>query len=125
MLLLVSKMMTPLTMSEPPPSSPCSNVSGVPTSIRILVLNSAGIVVGNTSVTGVGHGRTLRFATHPTFLGNEEYLATGGIFGGVINVESLQSGVFCTFAVVDAAGPGGAGFPLNAVRVNPHPGTVE
>ena len=44
--------------------------------------------------------------------------------GGVINIESTQSGVFCNAIFLDAAG-GGLAFNLPLVRVNPHPGTVE
>jgi hypothetical protein len=43
----------------------------------------------------------------------------------VLNVESTQSGVFCTAAIIDAElGPNYGSSP-HLVRVNPHPGTVE
>ena len=102
----------------------CSNVSGVATSIRILVLSVGGTILASRTFHNLSHGTSVRYATHPTFLGPEVDLATGAVAGGIANVETTQSAVFCTFAVVDAAGPA-AGFPLNAVRVNPHPGTVE
>jgi len=102
----------------------CSNVSGVATNIRVLILDEVGGVVESQTLTNVAHGASIRAATHGTFLGGESILGTGEIFNGVINVESLQSDVFCTFTVLPAVVPA-AGFPLHAVRVNPHPGTVE
>ena len=101
----------------------CSNVSGVATTIRVLILDGAGSVAGDETFV-LAHGESDRIATHATFLGGELSLDTGEVSDGVINIESLQSAVFCSFTVVPAAGPA-AGFPLNAIRVNPHPGTVE
>ena len=102
----------------------CSNVSGFGTPLRILVLNHAGAIEANFTFGNVPHGGSIRAVTHLTFLTGEDSLDTGLVDNGVINVESLQSGVFCTFTVVPAAGPA-TGFPLNAIRVNQHPGTVE
>ena len=102
----------------------CSNVSGVTTPLRALVLNHTGQVVDTATFQTMFHGTSVRFVTHATFYSNEVNLSSGEIDNGVINIESLQSGVFCTFTVVPAAGPA-FGFPLHAVRVNPHPGTVE
>jgi hypothetical protein len=102
----------------------CANVSGVATNIRVLILNPSGGVLRDTLFSGIAHGASFRAATHSTFLGDETSLGTGLIIDGVINVESLQSGVFCSFHVVSAPGDG-TGIPLKAVRVNPHPGTVE
>ena len=103
----------------------CANVSGVTTDIRVLVLSLSGAVAGAAVATNIPHGASMRFATHATFLGNEGFnLATGLLLDGVINVESLQSAVFCSFHVVSAPGTG-TSVPLNTIRVNPHPGTVE
>ena len=44
---------------------------------------------------------------------------------GVVNIESLQSGVFCNAKTIDAAADSRIGVTLPLVRVNPHPGTVE
>jgi hypothetical protein len=44
---------------------------------------------------------------------------------GVVNIESTQSGVFCTAEVLDAAASAPTGIARHLVRVNPHPGTVE
>jgi hypothetical protein len=103
----------------------CANVSGVTTNIRVLVLSFTGGVASAVVASNVAHGASTRFVTHTTFLHNENFnLATGLLTDGVINVESLQSAVFCSFHVVSAPGTG-TSVPLNAVRVNPHPGTAE
>ena len=44
---------------------------------------------------------------------------------GVINIESTQSGVFCTAKTIDASATFPDGVILPLVRVNPHPGTVD
>ena len=102
----------------------CSNVSGVTTSIRVLVLNNVGAVEASVTNFSVPHGTSIRFSTHDTTLPLETNLATGVVPNGVFNVGSLQSGVFCTFDRVSAVDPV-SGVPLHAIRVNPHPGTVE
>jgi hypothetical protein len=102
----------------------CSNVSGVTTAIRVLVLNNAGAVEASATNFSVPHGISIRFSTHDTTLPLETNLATGPVPNGVFNVEALQSAVFCTFDRVSAVDPV-SGVPLHAIRVNPHPGTVE
>ena len=102
----------------------CSNVSGVTTSIRVLVLNNVGAVEASVTNFSVQHGTSIRFSTHDTTLPLETNLATGAVPNGVFNVEALQSAVFCTFDRVSAVDPV-SGVPLHAIRVNPHPGTVE
>jgi hypothetical protein len=102
----------------------CSNVSGQTASVRFLVLNSVGVVVGNLT-TSIQHGLTVTVSTHSTttFFDNGG-LATGLVGQGVVNIESTQSGVFCNAVILDGA-DAGDGFILPLVRVNPHPGTVE
>jgi len=102
----------------------CSNVSGVATSIRLLLLSITGEVVKSHTFPSVAHGATIVAATHDTNGFFETVLDTGAILHGVVNVESLQSAVFCTAAIVDASAIA-QGIPLHLVRVNPHPGTVE
>jgi hypothetical protein len=105
----------------------CSNVSGVSVQVRVLILNSAGAVRGALAQT-LAHGATVTFSSHQTFIFGDETsaLETGPIFQGVVNVEATNSAVFCTAAVIDAgASPPVFSMPINLVRVNPHPGTVE
>jgi hypothetical protein len=104
----------------------CSNVSGVAAGVRFLVLGSTGTIEGQATVPSLAHGSTLTVSTHPTAAFLEAALNTGAVSGGVINIESTQSGVFCTAAMVDAGGnPPTFSMPLHLVRVNPHPGAVE
>jgi hypothetical protein len=52
-------------------------------------------------------------------------LVTGQLTGGVVNIESTESGMFCSAMLLDAAASAPHGVALHLVRVNPHPGTVE
>jgi len=103
----------------------CSNVSGISTSVRFLVLNSTGAVAAS-STQALAHGATVTVSTgavdgYP----NEIDIAAGTVTQGVVNIESLQSGVFCNAMTVDASPADPVGFTLPLVRVNPHPGTAE
>ena len=100
----------------------CSNVSGLTTTVRLLILSPTGSVVGSIS-TPLIHGATILASTHGTFL-EEVDLGLPAIFGGVLNIESTQSGVFCSAAVVGANGEDGA-TSLHLVRINGHPGAEE
>jgi hypothetical protein len=102
----------------------CSNVSGISASVRFLVLSYTGVVEASTTIT-IPHGGTRTASTHGvTAFSSDLILHTGPVGQGVINIESTQSGVFCTAFIVDAATAANvASMPL--VRVNPHPGTVE
>ena len=105
----------------------CSNVSGVSVQVRVLILGTSGAVEGSLTLT-LPHGATRTFSTHFTsiFTEGSDSLATGTVDQGVVNVEATNSAVFCTAAVIDAAGdPPVFSMPLHLVRVNPHPGTVE
>jgi len=103
----------------------CSNVSGVTAQIRFLVLDTAAFVRGGVVVNPF-HGATMTVSTHHTAAFEESAgLATGFVNAGVINIESTQSGVFCTARNIDASLGNPVGVPIDLVRVNPHPGTVE
>jgi hypothetical protein len=102
----------------------CTNVSGLTASMRFLVLHADGGVAG-VFASNVLHGRTVVVSTHETTLFIEGGYAGGGLIQGAVNVESTQSGVFCSAAIVDADAAPEFSFPLHVVRVNPHPGTVE
>jgi len=103
----------------------CSNVSGVSTSVRFLVLYHTGSVAVSFTRT-VAHGATVAVSTHATLPYEEDTdLGTLAVSEGVINIESLQSGVFCNAKTIDASAAFPDGVVLPLVRVNPHPGTVE
>jgi hypothetical protein len=106
----------------------CSNVSGVTTSIRFLVLNPSGAVLNSHIFEAVQHGSTINVSTHFTVayaIELELLPAATGVNSGVVNIESLQSAVFCTAAIIDGAAAVPDGVSPHLVRVNPHPGTVE
>jgi hypothetical protein len=101
----------------------CSNVSGQTATVRVAVLNFGSILGTGVTVTLV-HTQSRVFSTHNTVL-PEAILSTGAVAEGVVNIESTQSGVFCRGAVVNAAGPRHDSSPVDLVRINPHPGSVE
>ena len=102
----------------------CSNVSGATAAVRILFLTSAGGIAAQTTISLL-HGATRNITTRVINSVNQSTLATGAIDGGVVNIESTQSGVFCSAMILDSATSGPNGAALHLIRVNPHPGTVE
>ena len=102
----------------------CSNVSGQTANVRFLILNSSGGVELNATRT-LDHGEAKTIATQNIASIGEEALLTGAIVGGTLNIESTQSGVFCTAYLMDTDTSGPNGVALHLVRINPHPGAVE
>jgi hypothetical protein len=102
----------------------CSNVSGNVASLRFVVLDNVSSVVGSMQVT-LAHGRTGAISTHNESFYDAVTLNTVQFGFGAVNIESTESGVFCSAVVVDAALTAPNGLDLHLVRVNPHPGTVE
>jgi hypothetical protein len=100
----------------------CTNVSGQTATLRVAFLSNAGAVISSTTPMTMLHGVSLTISTHATAYDQEATFS--GAMQGSVNIESTQSGVFCTGAVIDALNPN-EGFALNLVRVNPHPGTAE
>jgi hypothetical protein len=105
----------------------CTNVSGVSATIRLLVLSNTGLSVGPATTLSIPHGGTMMAATHDTAFFFEDVFLHPGVsnFKGAINIESTESGVFCSASITDAVGVPDYSFSLRLVRVNPHPGTVE
>ena len=102
----------------------CSNVSGVAANVRALILSENGTVLGSDT-RPVAHGASVTFSTHIAAAFVQFTILTGQLRTGVVNIESTQSGVFCTAMVVEADSFDLNGVQLHLVRVNPHPGTVE
>jgi hypothetical protein len=104
----------------------CSNVSGVTVSLRFLFLTHGGGEIAGTHTSVVSHGQTYRVSTRSTgFSEDFAFSPALSVSGGVVNIESTNSAVFCTAKVVDPEAVKPTGFALPLVRVNPHPGTVE
>jgi hypothetical protein len=74
-----------------------------------------------SSTLTLAHGETVTASTHGTLVHGDTTLATGGLFQGAINIESLQSGVFCNAVVINSLAASTVGVPLPLVRMNPHP----
>jgi hypothetical protein len=103
----------------------CANVSGLATTVRILLLDTTGGVV-DTLTQALPHGSHLTAATRGVAaITGDVVLDSGAVAGGVVNIEATQSGVFCGAALMDATADVATGVSLHLVRVNPHPGTVE
>jgi hypothetical protein len=102
----------------------CTNVSGQSANIRYRVLNTAGAGVGSLTVT-VAHGAHHTAGTRDSFVFNEQVFTMGDILQGTVNIESTQSGVFCSSMIVDPSTTGPNGMTLRLVRVNGHPGVQE
>jgi hypothetical protein len=103
----------------------CSNVSGLTATVRFVVLAQNGSSAGSFTANVV-HGSAITVSTHATNAYIETHsIGTGGLHPGVVNIESTQSGVFCTAEVIHAASTVPVGVSRNLVRINPHPGTVE
>ena len=95
----------------------CSNVSGLTASVRFLVLAENGAPRASFT-TSMGHGTAVSVSTHNTNAHLElQSLVTGSVSPGVINIESTQSGVFCTAVLVDDDEPGATGVPLHLIRI--------
>jgi len=107
----------------------CSNVSGVTTTIRYLTLSATGAVLGTVTINNVSHGATIETSTKGTVAYDNETLdlLPDGVTlsAGVLNIESLQSGVFCTAAIIEASLENPVGVTPHIIRINPHPGTVK
>ena len=88
------------------------------------MLHSDGTTSGVFAVN-LSHGHTVAVSTHDAPLFGESGTAGAGLIQGAANIESTQSAVFCSAAILDSVAPLEFSFPLHIVRVNPHPGTVE
>ena len=99
-------------------------MSGVPSTIRFLVLNAIGAVEGQTHFQSLPHGFTVTVATHAVTTFDANSISTGTVNHGVVNIEATQSGVFCTAFIVDAADDAEMA-QLHLVRINGHPGAEE
>ena len=107
----------------------CSNLSGKTAQMRVSFYADNGVLAGGAASFTLANLATKTVSTHGTFF-IDISLGTSVIAQGVLNIQSTESGVFCSAMLIDAAGgPGTADVPegidLHMVRYNPHPGTVE
>jgi hypothetical protein len=103
----------------------CSNLSTADTTVKWLVYNENGGLVGHTTRT-LGGRRSHTVATRRVYLLGAEGLGTSAILdGGFFFVQATRSEVFCSAMIIDAKSPTISGIDLHMVRLNAHPGTVE
>ena len=103
----------------------CSNVSGQSADLRVLILDHVGAFHDQFQFNAMPHGATATMVTQGTnSFANELDMGSTAVGQGVVNIEATQSAIFCSAMIVDA-GDARAMAPLNLVRVNAHPGTVE
>jgi hypothetical protein len=103
----------------------CTNVSGVPETIRFVVRSAGGSLVVNVAFT-INHLQTLTVSTHFTVrFGEDASLATGGVNGGTAAIAATSQHMTCSAMIVDAAAAVPQGIALHLLRYNPIPGTEE
>src|SRR5262249_60726949 len=102
----------------------CTNFSGVPETIRIVVRDSDGTLQANNSFAVV-HLATLTARTHRTSL-YPHALVTTGIVTGTAAIAATSINVICTAVTLDASlSVSPIGFALRGIRFNPAPGTPQ
>ncbi len=102
----------------------CTNFSGVPETIRIVVRDQFAGVVANTTFT-LNHLETVAHATHIVNLYAEQSLNTGAVNVGTAAIAATSTSLVCTAMTIDAASSSPQGIALHGVRFNPIPGTQE
>lgn len=102
----------------------CTNFSGVPENVRIVVRDFDGTLKGNMAFA-VTHLSTLTVSTHPTALYSDAQLASGNVAQGTAAIAATSINVICTAVTLDAASASPNGFALRGIRFNPVPGSQE
>ena len=102
----------------------CTNFSGVPESLRIVVRDADGTIRGNFSQP-INHLQTVTLATRPVTIYAEVAFTMGFIQQGTAAVAATSVNLICTAVTVDAASASPVGFSLRGIRFNPAPGSQE
>src|SRR5215510_4929968 len=79
----------------------CTNFSGVPESLRIVVRATDGTLVGNVSQP-INHLQTLTLATHATAIYFEIVVSMGPILQGSAAIAATSVNMVCTAMTLDA-----------------------
>ena len=91
-----------------------------------MLLGTTGSTIASHTAS-VAHGATYAVSTQDSPVYVEVFTFTNPLIQeGAVNIESTNSGVFCT-ARTSSVGSitAGPSYTIPLVRVNPHPGTVE
>src|SRR5262245_24212990 len=102
----------------------CTNFSGVPESLRIVVRATDGTLVGNVSQP-INHLQTLTLATHATAIYFEIVVSMGPILQGSAAIAATSVNMVCTAMTLDAGTFSPVGIALHGIRFNPVPGSQE
>jgi hypothetical protein len=103
----------------------CSNFSGTPQTVQVVVYNYNSTIVANMSAL-IGQTSTSTFATKDTALYSEDLiLNTGAVYQGLGVILGSSPGIVCTAQVLDASKAIPTGIDLHGMRLNPVPGTAE
>jgi hypothetical protein len=103
----------------------CTNFSGVPENIRVVVRASDGGLLANV-LTTVPHLATNTFSTNTTNLYTDNNnLQTGMVTQGTAAIAATSVSVICTAVTIDAQAIVPNGFALRGIRFSPVPGSQE
>ena len=102
----------------------CTNFSGVPETIRIVVRHRDATVLANMAFI-IFHLNTVTASTHITNIYSDFTLGTGAVFQGTAAIAATSVNITCTAMQIDAASLSPVGIALHMTRFNPVPGTQE
>ena len=102
----------------------CTNFSGVPETVRIVVRDSSSGLATNLSF-GIAHLQTRTFTTHAVTLYAQNTLGPGVILQGTAAIAATSTSFVCTAMTIDAASTSPVGIALHSIRFNPVPGSQE
>jgi len=104
----------------------CFNFGSVEETIQIVVRNSDGSILKNTTF-GLDSFVTVAVASHGSHLYNNGTvgLETGAVFHGVLGISATTSNMVCTAQVIDAAASVPNGIDLHGARFNPISGSEK
>jgi len=102
----------------------CTNFSGVPENVRIVIRSVGGGIVANT-VNTVNHLNSVIVSTSDVTIFTDINLATGAFGGGTVAIAATSINVTCTAMLVQPSTTLPEGIQLHMTRFNPIPATQE
>jgi len=102
----------------------CTNFSGVPETIRIVVRDFDSTLKANLPFVVI-HLATLTMSTHQTTFYSDGSLSAGVVAQGTAAIAATSTNIICTAVTLDAASASPDGFALRGIRFNPVPGSQE
>ena len=102
----------------------CTNFSGVPENIRVVVRKADATVAAN-QVNPVSHLNTIIYSTSDVTIFTDVNLATGAFGGGTVAIAATSINVTCTGMLLQFNTQAPEGIQLHMTRFNPITGTQE